>query len=73
MRLIGAAALDAVYVAAGRFDAYIEYGIKLWDICAGELILECAGGQTQKTPAEEPHTFAIKMWNGKIPLAEFTP
>lgn len=73
MRLMGAAALDAVYVAAGRFDAYIEYGIKLWDICAGELILGCAGGKTQKIPAAEPHTFAIKMWNGNLPLTDFTP
>ena len=73
MRLMGAAALDAVYVAAGRFDAYIEYGIKLWDICAGELILDCAGGKTQKIPTAEPHTFAITMWNGKLSLTDFNP
>lgn len=72
MRLMGAGALDAVYVASGRYDAYIEYGIRLWDICAGELILECAGGQTHKVVAPEPHTFAVKMWNGQIPLAQFS-
>ncbi|MCS7049740.1 MAG: inositol monophosphatase, partial [Verrucomicrobiae bacterium] len=48
IRLLGSAALDAAYVAAGRFDLYIEYGIKLWDICAGELILECAGGRSER-------------------------
>ena len=34
-RLIGSAALDMAYVACGRFDAYIEQGISLWDIAAG--------------------------------------
>ncbi len=42
---MGAAALALVYVASGRFDAYIESGISLWDIAAGGLILECAGGE----------------------------
>ncbi|MEI8064214.1 MAG: inositol monophosphatase family protein, partial [Verrucomicrobiota bacterium] len=50
MRLMGAAALDVVYVACGRYDAYIEHGIKLWDICAGQLILELAGGQVMVAP-----------------------
>jgi len=68
MRLLGAAALDTVYVACGRFDAYIEYGIKLWDICAGQLILEEAGGRVDSTPAAEPHSFDVRMSNGKLKL-----
>ena len=68
MRLMGAAALDTVYVACGRFDAYIEYGIKLWDICAGQLILEQAGGRVDSTPAAEPHSFDVRMSNGKLNL-----
>src|SRR3954469_5430342 len=44
IRIMGAAALAMVYVAAGRFDAYVESGIRLWDIAAGGLILQCAGG-----------------------------
>lgn len=70
MRLMGAAALDVAYVAAGRYDAYIEYGIKLWDICAGQLILERAGGQVESRPTPDPHSFDVRMWNGKIPVAE---
>ena len=70
MRLMGAAALDVAYVACGRYDAYSEYGIKLWDICAGQLILELAGGQAALVAAPEPYTFDAKMWNGKLPLAE---
>jgi myo-inositol-1(or 4)-monophosphatase len=45
VRIMGAAALAMVYVAAGRFDAYIEGGVRLWDIAAGGLILESAGGE----------------------------
>ncbi len=44
LRIMGSAALALTYVATGRFDAYIERGIRLWDIAAGGLILECAGG-----------------------------
>jgi myo-inositol-1(or 4)-monophosphatase len=45
VRMMGAAALGLAYVATGRFDAYIEQGLSLWDIAAGGLILECAGGE----------------------------
>ena len=45
IRMMGSAALGLVYVASGRFDAYIETGLRLWDIAAGGLILECAGGE----------------------------
>ncbi len=40
----GAAALDLAYVAAGRFDAYFEVGLEPWDIAAGALLIEEAGG-----------------------------
>ena len=68
MRLMGSAALDVAYVACGRFDAYIEYGIKLWDICAGQLILENAGGRAELKPHGDVHSFDVRMWNGKLPL-----
>ena len=45
VRRIGAAALDLAYVAAGRLDGYWESGIKIWDIAAGALIVEEAGGR----------------------------
>lgn len=44
VRIMGSAALALTYVAMGRFDAYVERGISLWDIAAGGLIVECAGG-----------------------------
>lgn len=44
IRATGSAALNLCYVAAGRFDVYYEYGPYLWDIAAGSLIVEEAGG-----------------------------
>lgn len=44
IRRYGAAALDLAYVAAGRFEAFWERDLKIWDIAAGYLILKEAGG-----------------------------
>jgi myo-inositol-1(or 4)-monophosphatase len=44
VRRFGAAALDLAYVAAGRFDAFWEFGLKPWDIAAGLLLVKEAGG-----------------------------
>lgn len=43
-RLLGSAALSLAYVACGRFDAYREDGIMLWDVAAGVALVEAAGG-----------------------------
>lgn len=45
IRRLGSTALDLCYVAAGRLDGYYERGIWEWDIAAGALILEEAGGK----------------------------
>jgi myo-inositol-1(or 4)-monophosphatase len=44
VRRLGSAALDLVYVAAGRLDGYWEIDICPWDIAAGTLVIEEAGG-----------------------------
>jgi len=44
VRRFGAAALDLAYVASGRFDAYFELGLHPWDIAAGSLLVQEAGG-----------------------------
>ena len=44
VRRLGSAALDLCYVAAGRFDAFWEQHLKPWDVAAGALIVEEAGG-----------------------------
>lgn len=40
----GAAALDLAYVACGRLDGFWEYGLQPWDVAAGALIVQEAGG-----------------------------
>jgi len=45
MRRLGSAALDLCYVAAGRLDGYYERGIWPWDLAAGSVIVEEAGGR----------------------------
>ena len=45
VRRLGSAALDLGYVAAGRFDGFWELRINSWDIAAGGLIVEEAGGK----------------------------
>ncbi len=44
VRRDGSAALDLAYVAAGRVDGYWEWGLSVWDIAAGVLLCEEAGG-----------------------------
>ena len=71
MRMMGSAALGMAYIATGRLDAYVESRISLWDIAAGQLLLEAAGGKTTLTQVEgEPDVWSIVATNGKIPIEE---
>ena len=45
VRRAGAAAIDLCYVACGRLDAFWEFGLNPWDMAAGLVILEEAGGK----------------------------
>ncbi|HXM32338.1 MAG TPA: inositol monophosphatase family protein [Chthoniobacterales bacterium] len=68
-RLMGSAALDMAYVACGRFDAYIEQGISLWDIAAGWILVETAGGTVEMKPrADMKDKYSIVASNGVIDL-----
>jgi len=68
-RVLGSAALDMAYVASGRLDAYIETGISLWDIAAGLLLVENAGGTVDLRPRENmKDKYSIVASNGLIDL-----
>ncbi len=68
-RLLGSAALDMAYVACGRLDAYIEQGISLWDIAAGWILVENAGGKVELRPrSDAPDKFSIVASNGLLDL-----
>ena len=53
IRRLGSAALDLCYVASGRLDGYYERGVWAWDVAAGSLILEEAGGRITDYRGEE--------------------
>lgn len=66
VRIMGTAALALTYVAMGRFDAYVERGISLWDIAAGGLIVECAGGEFWTEPVPGHRKFRMVVSNGQL-------
>ncbi|MDC0065405.1 inositol monophosphatase [Verrucomicrobia bacterium] len=66
-RMMGSATLALTYVACGRFHGYIESKVRLWDIAAGGLILECAGGEFWRMPRHKgEYAYAVVATNGKI-------
>ncbi len=63
IRRLGSAALDLCYVACGRFDGYWEKKLKPWDLAAGALLVEEAGGRVSNLEGEKfnlssPHIVA---------------
>lgn len=53
VRRIGSAALDLAYVAAGRIDGFFERGLNAWDLAAGAILVEEAGGSVAELPEDE--------------------
>lgn len=45
LRRMGSAAVDLAYTACGRFEAFFEYNLNPWDVAAGTLLIEEAGGK----------------------------
>ena len=68
VRRVGSAARDLAYVASGRFDAVWEYHLKPWDVAAGMLIIEEAGGRVTDFEGGPcgPRDKKILLSNGRI-------
>jgi myo-inositol-1(or 4)-monophosphatase len=68
VRRLGSAALDLCYVAAGRFDAFWEQQLNPWDMSAGALIVQEAGGHVTDSAggAFSSRTGSIIASNGRI-------
>jgi myo-inositol-1(or 4)-monophosphatase len=69
IRRAGAAALDMAYVAAGRLDGYWEYKLKSYDVAAGVLLVQEAGGQVTEMdgrPVQIAREMAVVASNGRI-------
>jgi myo-inositol-1(or 4)-monophosphatase len=65
LRAMGSAALDLAYVATGRLDAYIEQGVNLWDIAAGIVLVEEAGGVVE-TEVKKNGSYHVCASSGRI-------
>jgi myo-inositol-1(or 4)-monophosphatase len=61
VRRIGSAATDLAYVACGRFEAFYEYGLHAWDVAAGSLILQQAGGKVSDFNGNNNYIFGKEI------------
>jgi myo-inositol-1(or 4)-monophosphatase len=68
VRRLGAAALDLAYVAAGRLDGFWESGLKLWDIAAGLLLVQEAGGYATDYDGTTPAYGAPRLVAGNVAM-----
>jgi myo-inositol-1(or 4)-monophosphatase len=70
VRRLGSAALDLAYVAAGRFDGFWEERLHAWDIAAGVLLIEEAGGTVTNMDGGPLDVFAGHVVATNGPLHE---
>ncbi|MDR0711287.1 MAG: inositol monophosphatase [Prevotellaceae bacterium] len=68
MRRLGSAATDLVYVACGRFEAFYGFSLKPWDVAAGSLIMQQAGGKVSDFSGGNSYIFGQELvcTNAKI-------
>ena len=66
IRNTGCAALDLAYVGCGRFDGYFHNKINLWDIAAGKIIIEEAGGKVNNIYDYKINKIDIRAGNPNI-------
>jgi myo-inositol-1(or 4)-monophosphatase len=61
IRRLGSAAIDLAYVACGRFEVFYEYGLHPWDVAAGALIVDRAGGLVTDFKGGSDYLFGKRM------------
>jgi myo-inositol-1(or 4)-monophosphatase len=68
IRRLGSASIDLAYVACGRFEAFYEYDLKIWDVSAGILLVREAGGRVSNFSGNESKLDGneIVASNGKV-------
>ena len=66
MRYSGCAALDLAYVGAGRLDGFFHNNLNIWDIAAGLLIIEEAGGKFNKIDYNMTKNIDVRAASDKI-------
>jgi myo-inositol-1(or 4)-monophosphatase len=61
IRRLGSAAVDLAYVACGRFDGFFEYSLNAWDVAAGMVIIQNAGGKASDFSGGKDCLFGKEM------------
>lgn len=61
VRRLGSAAGDLAYVACGRFEAFYEYNLCPWDVAAGSLIVQQAGGRVVDFQGKDNYIFGKEI------------
>ena len=61
VRRFGSAAVDLAYVACGRFEGYFEYSLNSWDVAAGSLLVEEAGGDVSDFNGGKDYLFGREI------------
>ncbi len=68
VRRLGAAAIDMACIACGRMEGFWEHGLSAWDVAAGWVIIEEAGGRVTKLDGSpfDNHSVSLLCTNGKV-------
>jgi myo-inositol-1(or 4)-monophosphatase len=61
LRRVGSAATDLAYVACGRYDAFFEYNLKPWDVAAGAILIQEAGGKVTDFKGENDYIYGKQI------------
>jgi myo-inositol-1(or 4)-monophosphatase len=61
LRRMGSAAVDLAYVACGRFEGFFEYGLHAWDVAAGILLVQEAGGTVCDFQSDNDYLFGSSI------------
>lgn len=61
LRRLGSAAADLAYTACGRLDGFFEYGLNVWDVAGGALIVKEAGGVVSDFSGEDNFLFGAEL------------
>lgn len=70
IRRLGSAAVDLAYVACGRYEGFYEYGLQAWDVAAGILLVQNAGGKVFDFSGEEDYLFGKELVAVNTPISE---
>jgi myo-inositol-1(or 4)-monophosphatase len=66
IRRFGSAALDLAWTAGGRYDAFFERGLQVWDFAAGALLCTCAGLELRHLPPSPPAGSGVVVAPGPL-------